>query len=63
MVVKLGTDVARISELVKTFVPDGQMSRCHGMELAYTLPLQDADKFPGKSLRHSDVGFQCSAAC
>ncbi|XP_022092521.1 ATP-binding cassette sub-family A member 5-like [Acanthaster planci] len=46
MVVEPDVDVDRITQLVTAQVPNGQMSRSHGMELAYTLPLEDTSKFP-----------------
>ncbi|XP_022092654.1 ATP-binding cassette sub-family A member 5-like isoform X2 [Acanthaster planci] len=46
MVVKKSTQVDQITELMKTHVPHCEVSRSHGMELAYTLPLQDSNKFP-----------------
>ena len=50
MVVEQDTNVRSITELVTSHIPEGKVSRSHGMELSYTLPLQDTNKFPGKRL-------------
>ncbi|XP_038048297.1 ATP-binding cassette sub-family A member 5-like [Patiria miniata] len=46
MVVEQDVDVDSITELITAQIPNGEVSRSHGMELAYTLPLQASNKFP-----------------
>ncbi len=47
MVVDQDINTDRITEIVKSHIPEGKVSRSHGMELAYTLPLKDTNRFPG----------------
>ncbi|XP_038064464.1 ATP-binding cassette sub-family A member 10-like [Patiria miniata] len=47
MVVEQDVNVQQINQLVTRHIPEGKVSRSHGMELSYTLPLQESDKFPG----------------
>ncbi|XP_038065899.1 ATP-binding cassette sub-family A member 5-like [Patiria miniata] len=59
MVVKKSAHIDKITELVTTHVPESVVSRSHGMELAYTLPIQDANKFPDLfQALESDAGMQ-----
>ncbi|XP_033629986.1 ATP-binding cassette sub-family A member 5-like isoform X1 [Asterias rubens] len=46
MVVDQDIDTDRITEIVTSHIPEGKVSRSHGMELAYTLPLKDTNRFP-----------------
>ena len=52
MVVEQDASVRDITKLVHTYIPKGHVSRNRGMELSYTLPLQDANRFPGKTSKN-----------
>lgn len=39
-------DVAGITKLVTESVPRAELSRSHGLEVSFTLPLQDVSLFP-----------------
>ncbi|XP_038064701.1 ATP-binding cassette sub-family A member 5-like [Patiria miniata] len=45
MVVEQNAHVDSVTDLVMEHVPNSQVSRSHGMELSYTLPLQEAHRF------------------
>ena len=48
MVVEPSHDVEAITSFVEKVVPSAELSRTHGMELAYTLPLNNVQLFPSQ---------------
>ena len=48
MVLGNDTDSEPISKLVTSHIGNGVISRVHGQELTYTLPLDSVEKFPGE---------------
>ena len=47
MVTEENCDRLSITELVKSHVPGAEMSRVHGKELSYRLPMKSVEHFPG----------------
>ena len=47
LVVEGGTQPAPITSLVQQHLPDATISRAHGHELVYTLPLHGVSRFAG----------------
>ena len=48
MVVTADADINVIEHTVKKYVPGALVSRQHGKELAFRLPLSEVDRFPGE---------------
>jgi hypothetical protein len=47
MVTEENCNEEEVTKFVKHHIPDASMIRKHGMELSYTLPMNDTDKFHG----------------
>lgn len=47
MVLEKNADILAIQNTVKEVIPTAEISRHHGKELAFRLPLAEVNKFPG----------------
>ena len=56
MVTEENCDRLSVSELVKSHVPGAEMSRIHGKELSFRLPMKSVDHFPGM-FRRDDINL------
>uniref|UniRef100_A0A4W3K4H1 ATP binding cassette subfamily A member 5 n=1 Tax=Callorhinchus milii TaxID=7868 RepID=A0A4W3K4H1_CALMI len=60
MSVKESCDSDHVTSLVKRYIPNARLSQVHDLELAYTLPLEDVNKFADLFVdldHHMDLGI------
>ena len=50
LVVEGNVEVEPITDLVQSHIPTATMTRFHGKEVDYTLPLDSVQKFAGKKI-------------
>ena len=48
MVVEPDCDAAKVTDLLKQHVSGVEMKRSHGKELAFTMPMAEVSRFPGR---------------